>query len=295
MTASTFDSPSQQPVPTPAREYQRSELGGNNTFVGVIRSEIIKMRSLRSSWILSILSLVVFVGLAALSAWAIGAFMGEVTAAAESGEVPSEAAGPGLFNSMASSGWQMAVLLLAALAVINISSEFVTGAARTTFSATPRRWPVYWAKALLVAVVTFGVSLVGVILSALVVDPIAKNYGFSQDISSEAFQRQLWWMPFAVMAISLMSFGIAAIIRNAVGPIMTMVAVIFVLPGILSIFDNEILKNILDWLPSSLASVLMDQSMGMYDVEFWPAFFGMLAWAAVPLAVGAWLVQKRDV
>lgn len=292
MTASTINDTSSPSAPV---TYQRSELGGNNSFFGVIRSELIKMRSLKSSWILMVTALVVYVGIAALSAWAMGAFMGDVVAAAESGAVPAEASGPSVFNFMASSGWQLAVLLLCSLAIINISAEYVTGAARTTFAATPRRWPVFWAKALVVAVVSFVISLAGMLLAALAVEPIAKNYGFSQDFNSEMFQKQIWWVPVVVMVICLMSFGVAAIIRNAVGPIMLVVTVIFVLPTILSVFQNDIMQNILNWLPTSLATVLMGQSMGLIDVEFWPAFFALLAWGLVPLIVGAVLTQKRDI
>lgn len=292
MTASTIDPTAQKAVPT---TYQRSELGGNSSFFGVIRSELIKLRSLKSSWILIIVSLIVYIGIATLSTWAVAALMNELNAAAEAGAVPPEASGEAVFNLMASSGWQLAVLLLSSLAIINISAEYVTGAARTTFAATPRRWPVYWAKALVVAVISFVVSLAGVLLAALALEPIAQQYGFGQDMGSELFQKQIWWVPTVVMIICLMGFGIAAMIRNAVGPIMLVVTVVFVLPAILSVFQNDFLQNILNWLPTSLATVLMGQSMGLIDVEFWPAFFALLAWGLVPLAVGAWLTQKRDV
>lgn len=279
---------------TPAT-YRRSELGHNNSFGGVIRSELIKLRSLRSNWILIITSILLFVGIAALSTWAFASFIDEISSAASTGDVPAEATGEGAFNYMASGGWQLAVLLLSSLAVINISSEFVTGAARTTFAATPRRWPVYWAKALIVALLTYVLSVVGILASAGIVEVIAQQYGYGQDFSSDAFQKALWWTPFAVMIIALMSYGIAAILRNSVGPIMIVVAVVFVLPVALSVFQSDITQNIVKWLPTSLATVVMDQSMGQIDVEFVPALIALIAWAVVPLVAGAILTQRRDI
>src|SRR5215831_4920327 len=49
------------------------------------------------------------------------------------------------------SGIQLAQIAVGVLGVLLISSEYATGLIRTTFAAVPRRLPVLWGKAALVA------------------------------------------------------------------------------------------------------------------------------------------------
>src|SRR5215475_1927155 len=57
------------------------------------------------------------------------------------------------------SGVQLAQIAVGVLGVLLITSEYATGLIRTTFAAVPRRLPVLWGKAALVAVAVAAASL----------------------------------------------------------------------------------------------------------------------------------------
>src|SRR5262249_59136531 len=57
------------------------------------------------------------------------------------------------------SGVQLAQIAIGVLGVLLITSEYATGLIRTTFAAVPRRLPMLWAKAALLAAAIMAVSL----------------------------------------------------------------------------------------------------------------------------------------
>lgn len=116
----------------PARSRQRLSLSG------VVRSEWIKARSLRSSLYLCAGNMIAITGLGA--AYAIGS-----TAGAPS---PDAVADP-LGGSLAGVGF--AQLVAGAFGVLAVTSEYATGTARTTLTTIPRRSLVVTAKCIMTA------------------------------------------------------------------------------------------------------------------------------------------------
>ena len=56
---------------------------------------------------------------------------------------------------------QLAQIAVGVLGVLLVTSEYATGLIRTTFAAVPRRLPVLWGKAALVAAATVAVEPAG--------------------------------------------------------------------------------------------------------------------------------------
>ena len=75
-----------------------------------------------------------------------------------------------LAMSSANGGLQLVMLLVGALAVLAIGSEYATGSIRTTMTAVPRRTPVMLAKAVVLSVVAllFGLLSAGLAMSPLI-------------------------------------------------------------------------------------------------------------------------------
>ena len=145
------------------------------TFGGLLRSEWIKLRSLRSTvWCLGIV-IVLAVGVAAASA---GLYHLENISA-----LPKDVAN-GYVVSAATIGLSFTQLAVAVLGVLVISGEYATGMIRSTYTADPRRLGAYFAKFIVLAVVVFVVGVISVGISAIVGTVIFEGRGLHPDLFS---------------------------------------------------------------------------------------------------------------
>jgi hypothetical protein len=71
----------------------------------------------------------------------------------------------------------LAQLIVGALAVLFLSSEYTTGMIRSTMTAVPTRLPGLAAKAVIIAVVSYVVTTAAVYLAFLIADPILQGDG----------------------------------------------------------------------------------------------------------------------
>lgn len=268
---------------------------GQLTFAGVLRGEFIKFTSLPSTLILVLSTIVVMVGFAALSTWGIGSTLGMTSSS------PEMAAQMGGLNEMAASlltsGLMFAQLIIGALAVMVMSSEFATGSARSTFVAVPTRQPVLWAKVLMTTIVSAVVALVSILLAYLVSKPIADNYNMPLEFGSDAFQRNLWFGVLYVVMVALIGLALGSLLRNSAGGIVVLTALFFVLP-----IATNVLQAMTTWaadavrfLPDHAASALMKAPDGEGMLETWQSGLVVAAWVVVPLAAAALVLQRRDI
>lgn len=268
---------------------------GKLSFVGILRGEIIKFISLPSTLILVLSTMAVMVGFAALSTWGIGSSLGMVDSspgmAAQMGDLGE------LTGSLPASGIIFAQLIVGALAVMVMSSEFATGSARSTFVAVPTRQPVYWAKVLVVTLVSALVALASILLAFLVAKPIAEHYRMPLEFSSETFQRNLWFGVLYVVMVALIGLALGSLLRNSAGGIVVLAAIFFVLP-----IATTILQATIDWvadavrfLPDNAAGALMAAPGGEEMLESWQSGLVVAAWIIVPLVAAATVLQRRDI
>ncbi|WP_411732258.1 ABC transporter permease [Paeniglutamicibacter sp.] len=268
---------------------------GELSFAGVLRSEFIKFFSLPSTLILILSTFVVMVGIAALSVWGVGASLETMAAdpemAAQMGDINE------LSASLPASGLIFAQLIIGALAVMVMSSEFATGSARSTFVATPTRQPVFWAKTLMVTVVSALVALASILAAFLVAKPIADNYDLPLDFASEVYQRNLWFGVLYVVMVSLIGLALGTLLKNSAGGIVVLAALFFVIP-----IAVDGLSGIVSWLadaarflPDHAGSALMQMPGAEGALETWASGLVVCAWIVIPLAAAALLLQRRDI
>ncbi|MFJ6415207.1 ABC transporter permease [Paeniglutamicibacter sp. NPDC091659] len=268
---------------------------GKLTFGGVLRGEFIKFTSLPSTLVLVLSTIAVMAGFAALSTWGIGATLGMASTS------PEMAAQMGNLNeltaSLPASGIVFAQLIIGALAVMVMSSEFATGSARSTFVAVPTRQPVLWAKALMTTMVAAAVALVSILLGYAVAKPIAANYNMPLEFTSDVFQRNLWFGVVYVVMVALIGLALGTLLRNSAGGIVVLAALFFVLPNALTIFSGMVdwLADVVRFLPDHAASALMVAPGGEDMLETWQSGLVVAAWVAIPLAAAALVLQRRDI
>lgn len=271
----------------------RTTSGKGTSFGRALGAEVRKFTTVPSSLILLLTTLVVMVGIGALAAWGIGS----VTEMASSD--PEAAAAMGdqttLADSIAPSGIMLAQLIVGSLAVLVMSSEFTTGMARATFAAIPKRFPVVLAKATLVAVIAFVVTVVSTLVSAVVIMPILSNYSLDQDFASDVFQRNLWFGATYVAVVALIGMALGGLLRNSAGAIVTLVGLIFVLPMVLGFFANDFITDAKRFLPDAAYNNLIAATPPDGGLEHWQAGLTLGLWAVIPLLATLFVIQRRDV
>jgi ABC-2 type transport system permease protein len=274
------------------------------TFGGILRSEWIKLRSLRSTFWCAVIILVLTLGLAALASATLGAFnprTGEAvplpTGSALTPSIASAVALPTTFVS----------LVAAVLGALMITGEFGTGMIRSTFTAVPKRIPAVLGKAVVVTVVVFVIAAVSILLAALLSLGIFGARGASPEVDG-TFWLALLGDAGYIALIALLSFAVGTIIRNSAGGIATSLGLILVLPIIASLLaalaKADWARNVADFLPSNaggrmyaytaLAGTEPAAASGTLVLEPWQGLLVLVAWIVVLGAVALVLVRRRD-
>ncbi|MFC6449385.1 ABC transporter permease [Cellulomonas gelida] len=280
MTTTTTRTPA--PAPTHLRV----------SFPRLLRSEWIELWSLRSTvWTLAITA-VVIVGFVVLITW------GELTARDASNDTSPVNALYG-FGAIPFLG-PTAVAVLGAL---TITGEYTTGMIRSSFTAAPRRLPVLWAKAIVLAVVVFATTALAVAVAAALQAMIFGGRGASVDIGDPQVVRALIGNALYVTGIAVLAFGLGTIMRHSAAAITTTLGILLVVPILFSLIPWKPLQDFTPFLPNVAGSqiTLTDEMIqeqagftGSVVLSAWQGFGILLAYVAVVLVIGAVLTRKRD-
>lgn len=251
------------------------------SFSKLLRSEWIKLTSVRSTWWSVAIVAAMSLGFSTLMAFASRDF--------------SEGFTP---ISAVTSSIQFSMLMAGVMGAISITGEYSTGMVRSTFTAAPRRASVVFAKAIVLSLfmIMIGIIIFGV--TTLVVNPIM-NTGIDFASFDNTWLPLIWAvLSLAFFALIGLSFGF--IVRNGAGAIALTVGLIFVLPIILTgIFGMSTdpawawVNDLIQYLPMMIAATLTSPGeSGTTDLH---AALGMLGWVVVGLGASVLAVRSRDV
>lgn len=268
------------------------------TFPRVVRSEWIKLRTLRSSmWCLALV-LLLTIGFGLLLAATVNTpAQGSLSADAQKQ----------LVVQAATLGVNFTQLVVAVLGVLVISGEYTTGMIRSTFAAVPTRLPALFAKLLVLVVVTFVVGLVAIVVTATVTAPVLGGKGVDFHLFDSDVMLALLGGAGYLALIAALAFGAGAILRNSAGGIASALGLILVVPPILSIIaritNATWVQNVAAFLPSNAGEKMFAlapsgaAASAPSDVITLTAGSGLLvlvAWVVVFLASATVLVKRRD-
>jgi ABC-2 type transport system permease protein len=287
MTATTLEAPH-------ASEAHR---GTHVTFARVVRSEWIKLRSLRSSvWCYAIIVLLT-IGFGTLLAFTFSAPAGGAMTADQQSSFAVQTAVLGV---------NFTQLVAAVLGVLIISGEYTTGMIRSTFQAVPSRLPAYFAKAVILAVTTFVVGVVSIAATALITAPILASKGVESHLTDPSVLLPMLGGAGYLALIAVLAFTFGAIIRSSAGGIATALGLVLVLPTVLSIVSSltraDWMRNVSAFLPSDAGGRMFAFAQsgaapaptGIVALDAWQGLAVLVAWVVVFLAVGAVMVKRRD-
>ena len=215
------------------------------SFARVLRSEWIKLATLRSTWWSLGIAAVLTVGISLMIAAASAEFGG----------------GNGFTAVMAiTAPTQFTMLVAGILGAISVTGEYSTGMIRSTLTAQPHRGSVLAAKAVVVAALMALATVVTYSIAIVATAPLLGDNGFDwSDASVSVVPLGYGVLSMAVFALIGLSWGF--IVRNGAGAIAATVGLLFVLPIVLGLFSiaGEGWRWIVDlgeYLPVSAAQQL---------------------------------------
>jgi ABC-2 type transport system permease protein len=253
---------------------------------GVLRSEWIKLTTLRSTrW--SLLA-------ATLSMAGLGAL---VAAVQMNRWTHLEAHDRLTYNSLdpAVGGWHLAQLAIGVLGVMIISGEYTTGMIRSSFMAVPRRLPVLFAKLGVYAAVTFVLMLVASFISFLAVQAIVAQRHEQHALGDPGALRVVVGVALFLTVLGVLCIALGAIVRNTAGGIALFVGLLFVLPGVAAILPASTSDAIDPYLPlnagSGVATVVWENP---HHLPPWGGFAVFCGYTALAVVLAAVLLARRD-
>lgn len=257
---------------TAPRRTTFTDAASGPTFLRTLRSELLKLTTLRSTW----WSLGIAAMLSVAIAWL-------YVSASDGGYAIS-----GVVISA-----QFTMLVAGILGAIAVTGEYATGMIRSTLTADPRRAQVALAKSLAIALIVGAATAVSYVVCLAVTVPISSVPITWSDPAQALFPLLLGVV--AMVAYALIGTGFGLLIRNGAGAIAATVGVLFVAPIAFNLFalggaSWQWVVDLARYLPVAAGGQLTAIPTGDLLV---PAVT-LAAWVVGLVGAGIVLLQRRD-
>lgn len=270
---------------TLATNTSRTSLG-RLTFPRVVRSEWIKLRSVRSTFWTYAIVLVLGVGVAALVA------INVPDSAADQMSADSKTSSVMAVSSL---GLYLAQLAVAVLGVLAIAGEYSTGMIRSSFAAVPRRRPVLVAKSAVLFVTSFIVGVVTILAGYAIAAPVLSGKGFTPDLADAGTVWSILGGGLYLGLVAVFALGIGTLLRAAAGGIAAALGILLLLPVMVDLAFSFIQAGWLEKLPQYLlSSAGMALAGAPSPLEPWQNVAVVVAWTAVPFVLSLVVLNRRD-
>ncbi len=293
------------------------------TFMHTLKSEIVKLRGLASTWwcmALAIVLPVIFSFIIAIVQKAMskvdiknGANQGRSSAAITVG--PSNkssliASQDSIFHLVISFA-SVSLIVLAIFAVLAVTAEHSTTSIQASLTAVPRRGMFFTAKFIAGAIYVFVVQLI-----AMAVSLGAAELAFIGDSTSGLSGSNAWKLPLTLflgspaimVVVAAMAYGFGMICKSTAGGIMCVIGAVMILPSVLSIimFASNFAKwnsILIQLLPATAVEKFLGSSPNSgaqlppnaYVFTWWQSGLVVLAWGVIMYAIGHVVEKHRDI
>jgi ABC-2 type transport system permease protein len=250
----------------------------------VLRSEWVKLRSLRSTAWTLLVAVALMIGLGWLAGWGTNVNWSEHSA-------QEQATFSAVDGTLA--GFYLAQLAVAVLGVLLVTGEYATGMVRATFAAVPRRLPVLWAKSVLFALVTFSVILVAAIVAFVGGQEFLGEHGTT--LSGPGVARGVVGVSGYLTVVAVLAVAVGFIIRSTAGGVATMCSLLLVAPTAGLLLPASWQEHLLPYLPSKAGAAVFSALPPPDSLSAAAGSVVLGVWLLVAVAAAALLLRRRDV
>jgi ABC-type transport system involved in multi-copper enzyme maturation permease subunit len=256
-----------------------------STLPRVMRAEWTKLFSVRSTgW--TLLALVAAtIGLGVLASWGTNHGWPQMSAADRAKFDPV---------STSMSGLALGQLAIAVLGVMVISSEYSTGGIRVSLTTVPRRMRLLTAKALVFTGVAFVVGLATSFGAFYAGQPWFSERGIGASLGDPGVLRAVIGGGLYVAASGLFGLAMGALLRRTAGAVTAAVALLLVVPPLMNLLPGAWGDAVVRYFSSNAGQQISYTHQSGNYLTPWVGFGVYCLWWIVPLAIGAWLMERRD-
>lgn len=260
-------------------------------FGHLLLSEWTKIRSVRSTTWTLIAFVIVTIGFAALITW--------VTEANWTGPHAADRDARAIADPTSiifGVAVYLGQLTLSVLGVLVIAAEYSSGVIRASLLAVPKRLPMLLAKVFVFAILV-GILAEIVAFGSFFVGSAILHPRVSVSLSDPGILRATIGAGLYLTVFGLFAMGIGTLIRHTAGAISTAVGVAFVLPILSGLLpDASFWNHLVGYLPEQAGSLvyLVHETSSQIVLSAWQGFGVLCLWTALLLAIGGYLLRRRD-
>ncbi len=254
----------------------------------VLRAEWTKLRTVRSSaWTVFALA-VITLGIAAIAGTTVSNSWHTMSAFERQTFDPT---------ALSLRGTLFGQLVIGVLGILVMSAEYSTGSIRSTLMAVPSRSKVLLSKIAVMAAVGFVVSEVLSFGSFFLGQTLLSSPAPHATLSQPGVLRAVVGGGLVLTVLGLFALGLATIIRHSAAAITSYVGMLLVLPLVVQALPSSISQPITKYLPFHISNAMTSVTHVLGNgpsLSPWTGFAVLCGYAFVALAVGMWMLVRRD-
>jgi ABC-2 type transport system permease protein len=256
------------------------EPAGHYRFGYVARMEWIKLRTLPSTW------------------WTLAiTAAGAVAIAVVVGRSTKNAAGDLTNNALA--GMIPGLLFAGVLGVLVVTADYTSGMIRATLAAIPRRPWVLAAKAAVFGAVALALGEATTFLSFLAGGAALRHGIQAPDLSQPGVLRAVVLSGTSFCLVGLLGVGLGAIIRHTAAAVAALVGGVYILSDVVGFVTRATAPYMPIIIVGNSLSTTKPESCSAsgrcpHFLSAWAGLGVLCLYAAVALAIGGWLLARRD-
>ncbi len=263
----------------------RAQVRQASVFGDILRSELTKLRSVRSTYWTLFAAVVFTVGIAVIAALVISSNYAGFSPNRKADFQPTQ---------VSLGGVNLAQIAIGVLGVLVITSEYGTGMIRATLSAVPQRRLVLAAKAIVFGATALVVGTVASFAAFFVGQAILAGGAPHAAIGDPGVLLAVFGGGLYLAALGLLALGLGAIIRVSAGGIAALFGILFVPPIITALLPQSTQDTIDPYLPLNAGRQIFSLHHDASNLGSWAGFGVFCIYGAVSLAVAALLINRRD-
>lgn len=259
---------------------------------GLVRAELLKIRSTRLWWGLLIGAVVYTLIQAAANAALAG-----VSPGAGQPTTPGLDTAETIRSIYAGSMFQGTYIFALILGITGMTGEYRYQTITPTFLVTPKRARVVLAKMQAHVVAGIGYGLVGLVAAVVAGGTVITIRGHGLGFGTDQLFSTMGLAVLAVGIWTLLGIGIGTLIKNQIAAILIAVFVTFLVEPLTTfILSSQDLDYLVKWLPTNASAALTSPGNTVVDyLPWWAGGLVLLGYAAVLAGLGIVLSVRRDI
>jgi ABC-2 type transport system permease protein len=260
-------------------------MANESTLMASTKAEWIKFRTVRSSIMGVIVTVLLIIGLGVLIALVTRSHWAQISAVRQATFDPVSNSLVGIFFG------QFAIGVIGALF---ITSEYTSGSIRTTLTAVPNRLRLITSKLIVLAVSMLVVGEIVCFAAFLIGQRIFFGVVPTASLDNGAVLRSVLLAGVYLTLLAILGFALGMIFRQSAASISVFVTVLLIVP-IIGIFLPQSWQNdFMRFEPSTLGESMQSPTVASNTFGAWSATIILVLYVAVLLTFAFSLFQRRD-